>query len=367
MTKAPNSSRPTRTEILAVPAWLDQMASWSWRLLLIGVFALAALWVLLQVRLAAVPALIAVVLASALYPVTRRLRDRGTPRALAATVPLLLVAAVLVGGFWFAGQRTADHLEDQRMQSEEVAAEIRTWLASDPFNLSDEEIADLESSTRETLIGGVRAWGSNQGGLVLSVTGGAVLMLALTFLFLKDGDLMWEWFVRRFDVVRQSSVNCTGPAAVDTISAYMRSVLLAGLFDAVAIGGALIVLGVPLVIPLMILTFVAALFPLIGAVVAGLAAAVVALVTVGPQTAIWVAIAALVVQQVEGNVVLPLVVGRQASLHPAAVLLALSVGGTVAGLAGAFLAVPMVAGATAALGALQHRRSDAGNLTPVEA
>lgn len=135
------------------------------------------------------------------------------------------------------------------------------------------------------------------------------------------------------------------------MAAYVRSVVLTGVIDALLIGAGLFLLGVPLVVPLMIVTFVAALFPVVGAVVAGLAAAIVALITVDPETALWVVALTIVVQQIEGNVLMPLLIGRRVAVHPAIVLLALTSGGAIAGLTGAFLAVPVVAGLISALSA----------------
>ena len=138
------------------------------------------------------------------------------------------------------------------------------------------------------------------------------------------------------------------------MAAYLRSVVLVGLFDGALIGVGLWYLGIPLILPLVFLTALAALFPVIGAVSAGAAATVVALITVGPQAALWVALLAILVQQVEGNIVTPALLGRQVAIHPALVLISLAAGGAVAGLAGAFLAVPIVAASVSAVSAFNE-------------
>lgn len=135
------------------------------------------------------------------------------------------------------------------------------------------------------------------------------------------------------------------------MAAYLRSVALVGVFDGLLIGFGLWVIGVPLILPLVLLTVLAAMFPVVGAFAAGAAAAVVALITVGPEAALWVVLLTVVVQQVEGNVVVPALRGRQVSTHPALVLVSLAAGGAIAGLAGAFLAVPIVAATVSAVSA----------------
>ncbi len=343
--------------VLSVPPWLDRLAAWSWRLLAIGGFALALFWVVSWIRLAVIPTLIAIVFASALRPVVKWLAATGLPKPTAVFLIMSSAVLLIVAGLWYAGREAADELDDNTVQTEAIRLEIEDWLAGEPFELEPEQITEAEAAVRDALVGGVRAWGSNSGRVVVTVFGGVLLGLILTFLFLKDGSAMWAWFLQRVDPVRRPSVDSAGRAAVDTIAGYLRSVLIAGVVDASLIGLVLFVLGVPLILPLMVLTFLAALFPVVGALVAGLAATIVALITVGTQAALWTALAALVIQQVEGNVILPMVAGRQVSLHPAAILVALSAGGAVAGLAGAFLAIPLLAGFVAATASIRTART----------
>lgn len=342
-----------RQPALTVPRWLDRAASWSWRLLLVGGLLVALLWLLAIVRLAVVPAMIAMVLAASLWPVTRRLRALGLPPFAAAALPLLGGLTVIGFGLWLSGHQTASELLNAELEIEQVRTAVYAWLTAEPFNLDRQEIASAERAVEEAIVGGVKAWGSNHGRLAVSVFGSAVLGVVLTFFFLKDGPAMWAWAVRCVDPVRRAAVDRAGRAAAAAMAGYLRSVAITGLVDAVLIGLGLYVLGVPIVVPLMIVTAVAALFPIVGAVVAGVAAALVALVTSGPETALWVVGLTFLVQQLEGNVIMPLLVGRRVSLHPAAVLLSLAAGAAVAGLAGAFLAIPVVAGIVAAVPAFR--------------
>ncbi len=350
------AARERTPAFLAVPVWLDRLAAWSWRLLVIGGFVLALLWTVSWIRLAVIPTLVAVVFASALRPVAKSAVRIGVPRAIAVTTIMLSVLLIVVSGLLYAGREAANELDRSTVQTEAVRVEIERWFRSEPFNLEQDQIDEAETALRRALAGGVRSWGSNSGRMVLTVSGGAVLGVILTFLFLKDGSIMWRWFLGRVSPLRRTSVDRAGRAAVDTMAGYLRSILIAGVIDALLIGALLLLLGVPLVLPLMVLTFLAALFPVVGAVVAGLAATVVALVTVGLEAALWMAAGTLVIQQIEGNVVLPMVAGHQISLHPAAILVALSAGGAVAGLAGAFLAVPILAGLVAATSSISADR-----------
>jgi len=336
---------------MKIPTWLDQAASWSWRLLLVFAFVLALLWTLAAVRVAAIPVLIATLVAATLQGPVDRLQRFGLPRALAAVVPIAMILGSFVGVAWFVGGRTASAIDDTSFQSDRVRAEIETWLMAEPVGLDERQIEEAESALRSALVGGAQNWGVDEGTFVLTVLGGSVLAMVLTFLFTKDGPSMWRWLVGRLAPARRAPFDRAGKAARETLAAYLRSVLLVGVFDGVLIGIGLWVIGVPLVLPLVLLTVIAALFPVVGAIAAGAAATVVALITVGPQAALWVVLLTVVVQQIEGNIVVPALLGRQVAIHPALVLVSLTAGGAVAGLTGAFLAVPIVAATVSALSA----------------
>lgn len=334
---------------LSIPRWLDRGANWSWRLILIGIAVFLAFYAISAIRIAVVPALVAMIVASAIRPATSRLNNMGLPLAIATAAPLLLLVAFFVGAGWFVTQRTAAELANEDLPTEQVRLEIEQWLMDGPLDLTEEEIDEAETAVRDSLIGGTRAWGASRGGMILSILGGGVLTFVLTFLFVKDGPQMWQWAVDRIAPERRDRIDAGGRAAAATMAAYLRSVILTGAIDALLIGAGLFLLGVPMVVPLMIVTFIAALFPVVGAVVAGLAASLVALITVDPATALWVIVLTVVVQQIEGNVVMPLLIGRRVAVHPVVVLLALTSGGAIAGLTGAFLAVPVVAGLISAM------------------
>jgi len=183
-----------------------------------------------------------------------------------------------------------------------------------------------------------------------------ILILVLTFFFLKDGDRIWDWIVELFHEDRQPILREVGVRSWGALSAYVQGVFLVATIDAVLIGAALLIVGVPVALPLIVLTFVAAFFPVVGAFVAGAAAVLVALVANGLGAALVILAVIVAVQQLEGNVFYPIVVGRKLQLHPVGILLALTTGGVLAGIVGAFLAVPLVAVGGTILSYMRERR-----------
>ena len=196
--------------------------------------------------------------------------------------------------------------------------------------------------------------GAIGGGLVsgaviaVELAAGALVALVLTFFLVKDGHRMWGWFEGLFSGPRREGARELGERVWSTLSAYVRGLVVVALFDAVVIGLALLVIGVPLVVPLAVVTFFGAFIPIVGAFVAGLAAALVALVAGGVDDALLVIVVFVVIQQVESEVLYPVVVGRALRLHPVPILLAVTAGGVLFGIAGAALGAPVAAVVTTA-------------------
>ena len=164
--------------------------------------------------------------------------------------------------------------------------------------------------------------------------------MLLTFFFLKDGVAMWDWLMEFVGSAAARRWDELGERVFTALGGYVRGIALVGLVDAVLIGIALLIIGVPLVVPLMILTFFGAFLPLIGAFLAGLAAVLIALVSNGAVAALIVLGCIILVQQIEGHLLYPLLMGRTVNLHPAVIIIALGIGGILAGIIGVFLAVP---------------------------
>jgi predicted PurR-regulated permease PerM len=199
--------------------------------------------------------------------------------------------------------------------------------------------------------------------LVGRLLAGLLIMLVVLFFFVKDGPRIWRWVVHLFPDTRRGAVQEFGSESWSVLTHYVRGVVLVATVDAVGIGLALWLIGVPLVIPLAILTFFAAFVPVVGAYVAGAACALVALVHGGPVDALLVVGAVFLVQQVESSVLYPTIVGRQMELHPIAILLAVTIGGITAGIVGAAIAVPIAA--VAAVAMKVAREQTAGGEVPL--
>jgi predicted PurR-regulated permease PerM len=302
---------------------------------LAGVF-----WVIL------LPVLLGLVLATVLWPPVRFLRRRGAPAALAA-VSVLLVALLLLAGIigGLAPQVTgqAQELADQVTLG---LSDLQERLTGPPFNLGQDQIgetvdnviselqANAQSLVSQVLTGAVAA-----GSLLIT----ALLSLVLCFFYLKDGPRFLPWIGGLVGPRAAPHVSALAQRSWVTLSGFIKAQAAVGLVDAVFIGIGLAILGVPLALPLAVLVFFGAFIPIVGAVVSGALAALVALVTNGVTSALIVVALVLVVQQLEGNVLQPILVGRTLDLHPAVVILAVTAGGTLSGIIGAFLAVPVVA------------------------
>jgi predicted PurR-regulated permease PerM len=192
-----------------------------------------------------------------------------------------------------------------------------------------------------------------------------LITLVVLFFFVKDGPRLWSWVVKLFPETRRDAIEQVGDESWKALTHYVRGVVLVATIDAVGIGIALWLIGVPLVIPLAILTFFAAFVPIVGAIAAGAICALVALVSGGPFDALLVVGATLLVQQLEGNVLYPTIVGRQMELHPIAIFLAVTIGGVTAGIVGAAIAVPVAAVTAVAMKVAREQTAGTGEV-PVQ-
>ncbi|MGH1504105.1 MAG: AI-2E family transporter [Acidimicrobiales bacterium] len=336
----------------AVPAWLDLMAGWAWR---VGV-AVIALYVIARalstLRLVTVPLLFALVFSALLWPLRRRLCAIGLPDAVAVGALMLLAVGSVVGVVGLASYGIVDQLANDTDWAA-TRSEIERWLIDGPAGLSQTEVAGLSDRAEDALASGLLSIDIDRARLVGEVLGALLLTTILVYFFVRDGERLWHGVVRAARPERQPVIHRAGGAAFSALSGYARGVAIAGVMDGIGIGLALWLLGVPLALPLAILTFFASFVPIVGATSIGLLSVVVAMVTVGPEAAILTGVATLAIQQLEGNLILPAVVGPQVGLHPAVILVVLAAGGVVAGLVGALVAVPLAAMITAAVGELR--------------
>ena len=352
------------------PPWLRASSEWTWRLLLVGFGVVALLYALGFLRVVVLPVIVALLLTTLLLPPKRWLSDRGMGDALATSLTML-GALVLIGLLGTAIAPTiGGQIDELRAGIEEGVREATGILAERPFNLSR---ADLDAQVDTALDrlrenSGTVTRGVTEGVVILGeVITGLIVVVLLTFFFLKDGPGMWGWLVGLFAGHHRRGADELGSRIFATLSGYVRGIALVGLVDAVLIGIALFVLGVPLVVPLMILTFLGAFLPLVGAFLAGLAAVLIALVFNGLVAALLILAAIVVVQQLEGHVLYPVLMSKTVHLHPAVIVLALAIGGIVAGIIGVFLAVPLAGVVSTVLSYVRDEPPPEPPLAPVEA
>jgi predicted PurR-regulated permease PerM len=330
----------------------------SWRLLVV-VLAIALIgFVLWEIRLVVLPLIIAVLLSTLLHPLAQRLRRRGVPNLLASVLVFLGGVGLLAGAVYLVVPSVIDELTDLVTSVQAGIGELGDLLES-PLGLSQVDAQQTIREAEERLADSLDAIASGvlSGALLVGeVLVGIAIVLVLLFFFVKDGPLIWAWVTRLFGERGQPTAQRVGEASWTALSQYVRGIGFVATFDAIFIGVALAIIGVPLVIPLAVLTFVAAFVPYVGAFTAGAVAALVALVSNGVVAALLVVLAVLIVQATEGNILYPLVVGRTTHLHPVGILLAVTTGGVVAGIIGAVVAVPIMAVVNAAVPII---RSDA--------
>jgi predicted PurR-regulated permease PerM len=355
-------SAPERSR---VPSWLATAAAWSWRLLLLAVVIYLIARVLGILYIVVVPCVAALLLTALLQPLTSRLRRAGLP-AMAATWITLLIAAVALGGLvLLVANRVSADYPALLAETKHTTAQVQSWLAGPPFHVKNSNVQKFLDnipsylSKHKTLVEGTVVTG---GKIASEFFGGLVLMLFVTFFLIKDGDRIWNWLLGAMRTGTARRVDRAGHASWLVLVYYMRGTVAVAAIHAIVVGLALWIMGVPLAVPLAVLVFLAAFVPLVGLLVAGALAILVTLATKGWVDAVILLGILILEDQLEAHLLQPQVVGKMIRLHPLAVILSLAVGGVLAGIAGAVVAVPIVAVITRALPEL--RRSEPEDLAP---
>jgi predicted PurR-regulated permease PerM len=303
-------------------------------------YVLGRLWSIL------LPIVLGLLIATVLWPVTRFLRDHRWPPALAAATVLLTFLAAFVGLIAAIAPAVADQVVELADQASSGLQDVQGWLQGPPFNLGEDQVGNAVDSAINSIQGNAQ----NIAGYALtgaSAVGNSlinlVLALVLVFFFLKDGPRWVPWLSAQTGPKASRHVAALSYKTWSTLSEFIRQQALVGFIDAFFIGLGLWIFDVPLVLPLAVLTFFGAFIPIIGAFVAGAFAVLIALVDEGFTVALIIFGIVLLVQQIEGNVLQPIIQGRGFNLHAAVVILAVTAGSSLAGIIGAFLAVPVAA------------------------
>jgi len=347
-----------------VPGWLQRAAGWSWRLLLVGILIYLTFRVASVLRLVVLPCVAALLLTALLQPVLARLRRLGLPALAATWCTVLLAVAVLAGAGTLAATRTTADYPTLVNELKHTVQELQAWLAGPPFHVRQAGIQSLSNRAltflkqHQSLVAGTVVSG---GKIFLEILAGLVLMLFITFFLLKDGDRIWAWLTGFLAPERRERTHLAGTAAWQALVYYVRGTIAVAAIHAVVIGFSLWVIGVPLLVPLVILVFLAAFVPLIGILVVGALAVAVTLGTKGWIAALVLVVIFILENQLESHLLQPLVVGRMVRLHPLAIILVLAVGGVVGGIPGAIVAVPVTAAMVRAVPYLRGTRTAVGS------
>ncbi|GAA0544268.1 AI-2E family transporter [Paractinoplanes ferrugineus] len=329
-----------------VPHSLRIAAAWSWRLIVVGVIGWALLHFVAIVSIVVVPLAIALLLSAILAPAVSWLLKLKVPRSLATFMVLICGIAAVAGTLTLVITQFVDGADELTEKASDGVRQIQDWARNGPLHLSDDQVnraieqgqAWVNSHTSQLTSTGIATAAT-----LFEVVTGMLLVLFSTFFFLRDGRKIWRFIVRLFPVNARWSLADAGDASWATLSAYVRATVLVAFIDALGVGIALVVLHIPFPFPLAALVFLGAFIPIVGAGVSGTVAVLVALVDQGWVIALVVLGAVILVQQVEGHVLQPLIMGRAVAIHPLVVIIGIACGATLAGIIGALVAVPLIA------------------------
>ncbi|MFC4328218.1 AI-2E family transporter [Streptomyces andamanensis] len=346
----------------AVPWGVRVAAEAGWRVLVLA----GTVWVLMKVisavQLVVLAFVAALLITALLQPTVARLRRYGLPRgpATALTAILGFVIMGLIG--WFVTWQVMENIDNLSNQIQAGIDDLRKWLLNSPFHVTDKQINQIAKSLRDAI--GANTDQITSAGLegvtvIVEALTGILLTMFSTLFLLYDGRRIWEWTLKLVPAAARPGVAGAGPRAWRTLTAYVRGTVIVAMIDAIFIGLGIYFLNVPMAVPLAVFIFLFAFIPLVGAVVSGALAVVVALVTQGVFTAVMTLVVVLAVQQIEGHILQPFILGRAVRVHPLAVVLSVAAGGLVAGIGGAVVAVPLVAVTNTVVGYLRQYAREA--------
>jgi predicted PurR-regulated permease PerM len=340
-----HAGRPDDSRPVNVPRWLQTVAGWAWRLLLVGLLLYILARLASALRIVVLPCVAALLLTALLQPLKNRLQTR-MPNMMATWLALLAAIAAIAGVGTLIGVRTSQEYPTLQADVTHTGHQLQNWLAGPPFHIKKAHLqqwltsAQNEISSHKSLVAGTVLTG---GKYVTEILAGTVLTLFVGFFLIKDGERIWGWLTSFLNADRGDRADRAGKAAWQVLVQYVRGTVLIAAIHSIVIGVTLWILGVPLVIPLAGVVFLAAFVPLIGILFAGVLSIAVTLGTKGWIAALILLIVFVVEDQIDGHLLQPQVVGRIIRLHPLAVILVLAVGGVLAGIPGAVVAVPSAA------------------------
>jgi len=334
-----------------VPRGLSVAAAYSWRLLVILGLIAVLIYLIITLKYIVIPFLIATLIGALLVPIVAFLQRHRWPKWLAVTVTLIGFFAVVSGLVVVVVSQVRLGLPSLQQQSVAAFEGFRNFLSESPLQLSDSDIdgylsqfGDVIQRDSEALVSGILSFGSTAG----HVLTGALLSVFATIFVLIDGKRIWAWTVRLFPRRARAAIDGSGRTGWITLTTFVKVQIFVAAVDAIGIGVGAWILGLfyggfPLVIPIAVAVFLGSFIPVVGALITGALAIFIALVFLGPIPAVIMLGIVLLVQQLEGHILQPLVMGTAVKVHPLAVVFAVAAGSFVAGIPGALFAVPLVA------------------------
>jgi len=362
---------PPPVDPVAVVPWSMRVAAEvGWRLLVLA----GTVWVMMRVigavRLVVLAFVAALLITALLQPFVARLKRMGVPRGLAT-------AMVFIGGFivmglvgWFVVWQVMANIDNLSSSLQDGIDQGKKWLLNGPFHVTDAQINQVANSLSDAIGSNTKALtdaGLQGVTVIVEFLTGVLLAMFSTLFLLYDGPNIWNWVLKLFPADAREGLAGAGPRAWRTLTLYVRGTVLVALIDAMFIGVGIFFLGVPMAVPLAVVIFLSSFVPLVGAVASGAVAVVVALVTEGPFTALMVLVVVLAVQQIEGHILQPFILGRAVRVHPLAVVLSVAAGSLIAGIGGAISAVPLVAVSNTVVGYLRAHAKEIADAREVAA
>ncbi len=327
-----------------VPAAVRATSEWAWRLLVIAVAIVALGYLLGFVSEVVIPVIVAVLLAALLSPVNAWLRRRLGRNGPAAGLTVVATIIGIAGLLYLVTSQLVNGAGDLIGQIGSGIDQVRDWLRT-TFDISESQLSQYLDQVKETITSneGLRSALARAGLTATHLVTGLFLSLFALFFFLYEGDRIWAWVVRLFPRTARSKVASSGAVAWGQLTAYTRATILVALVDAIGITVVALVLQVPFAVPIGVLVFLGAFIPIVGALLTGFVAVILALVSHGVLSAALMLAGVLAVQQLESHVLQPFLLGRAVRVHPLAVILVIAAGIVLAGIVGGLVAVPIAA------------------------
>jgi predicted PurR-regulated permease PerM len=334
------------TDRYQVPVGVEIATQWAWRIIVFAVAGGIGIWLLRYFSEITVPVAIAVLGTALTIGAVDWLEAHGVRRLLATFIVVLIMLAAFIGMLALVGQQLSTQVADLKSNVVEGISQVQDWAKTGPLHLTDAQMQSWIDKAKDSISSSntsVFTTVSEVGATITHVLAGFFIALFSSFFFLYEGDRIWAWIVALFPKAAREKVNSSGHTAWASLTAFVRATIIVALTDAIGIALGAWILGVPLTLAIGVLVFLGAFIPIIGALLSGMVAVLVALVAQGP----WVALAMLgvvvAIQQLESHVLQPFLMGRLVAVHPLAIIIAIAAGVTVAGVVGALIAVPLAA------------------------